>query len=214
MTGLTLPRDRTVQPGRHLDGRAINDRIARRLNPAGFLQWMVVVCVALALWPATLGGSFGMVIVAGNSMEPTYMLGDAVITWTRPVGVGDVILYRVPDGEPGEGNPVIHRVIGGDASGWITQGDNTDRPDDWVPSKDDVLGVAQFEVPLGGQVLAILRSWWLLALLGAVAVLLLLWPEPEDEGSADDNATDDDKATTGQPRRGTKHRQPRGRHLA
>ena len=146
-----------------------------------FLQWILVICLALVLWPASYGGGFGLVIVAGDSMEPTFNLGDAVITWRQPVEVGDIVLFRVPEGFTGEGNPVIHRVIGGDPSGWITQGDNSYSEDIWYPSSADVLGVARFYVPFGGRVLGLMRSWLFLALLGGVAVGLLLWPDSEEE---------------------------------
>ena len=142
---------------------------------------MLVVCLALLLWPATLGGRLGLVMVAGTSMEPTYELGDAVITWREPVEVGDVILYRIPHGVHGEGNPVIHRVVGGDGWGWTTQGDNMQLADDWYPSDLDVLGVAKLKVPLGGEFLALMRSWWFIAIMGGLAAGLLLWPDAADE---------------------------------
>lgn len=180
MSGWSFTDRQSALRGRHVDPGAAGVWVTRHLNPSQFAQWMVVVCVALALWPAAFGGSLGMVIVAGNSMEPTFELGDVVITWKQSVEVGDTILYRVPDGDPGAGNPVIHRVIGGDSTGWVTQGDNVDRPDDWRPTSRDILGVAEFHLPLAGRIIAFLRSWWVLALMGGLAALLLLWPDPED----------------------------------
>ena len=155
--------------------------LTRHVRPSAFMQWMLVICLALFLWPATYGGRMGMVMVAGTSMEPTYQLGDAVITWREPVEVGDVALYRVPEGVHGEGAPVIHRVVGGDGYGWTTQGDNMSLPDRWFPSDQDMLGVAKYEIPLGGEVLALMRSWWFIALLGGLAVGLLIWPDAVDE---------------------------------
>ena len=179
MTGLTLPRPRTG--ARHAAVSGLLEGVALRLNPSAFFQWMLVVCLALVLWPASYGGGFGMAIVAGNSMEPTYNLGDAVITWRQPVEIGDTVLFRVPEGETGEGNPVIHRVIGGDASGWITQGDNSYAEDTWVPSSGDILGVAQFHVPFAGRLLGLMRSWLFIAVFAGVAAGLLLWPDSDDE---------------------------------
>lgn len=182
MTGLTLPgTSRTIARGRHIQGRTLGGWISRHFNPAEFAQWMLVICLALVLWPAPYGGRLGVVIVGGTSMEPTYMLGDAVVTWKVPVEVGDTILYRVPEGDFAAGAEVIHRVVGGSPQAWITQGDNKEFADDWMPSSGDVLGVAQFKVPLGGRVLAVMRSWWVIAALGAVGALLLLWPDPADE---------------------------------
>jgi Signal peptidase, peptidase S26 len=119
--------------GRHLDTTRPVDRLTRHLNPPGFLGWMLVIVLCLTLWPSTLGGRMGLVMVAGHSMEPTYQLGDAVIAWRQPVEIGDIILYRIPEGDPGEGKTVIHRVIGGDGNGWTTQGDNNPHPDEGAP---------------------------------------------------------------------------------
>lgn len=167
--------------GRHLNTSRPIDWLTRHLNPAGFLQWMVVVCICLALWPASYGGRMGMVMVAGESMQPIYELGDAVITWREPVEVGDIILYRIPEGVVGAGAPVIHRVIGGDGNGWVTQGDNRAQPDDWHPTDLDVLGVAKWKIPLGGEVLAVVRSWWFIGAMGAIAIGLFLWPDADAE---------------------------------
>lgn len=178
MTGVSYPERLT---GRHVDTSSVGGWLTRIFRPSTFMQWMLVICLALFFWPATYGGRFGMVIVAGTSMEPTYELGDAVITWREPVEIGDVALYRIPEGVEGEGNPVIHRVVGGDGNGWVTQGDNMILPDAWNPSDLDVLGVPKLKIPLGGRFLALMRSWWFIAILGGLAVGLLLWPDAVDE---------------------------------
>ncbi len=193
MTGLALPRVRADLPGRHVDTSSRAAQLTRRLNAAAFFQTMLVVCLILIIWPSTFGGRFGIVMVAGSSMEPTYMLGDAVVIWKQPVEVGDTIVYRVPEGDFGAGNPVIHRVVGGNGSGWITQGDGKASPDTWTPSNRDVLGVARFHIPLGGRALAVMGSWLFTATLGGIAAGLLLWPDSE-------NASD--------------HRARKGRHEA
>ncbi|MGH8946364.1 MAG: signal peptidase I [Acidimicrobiia bacterium] len=178
--------------GRHLSERGWPVRVDR-LRPALFAQCALLAMVAALVWPASLGGAFGIVAIAGRSMEPTHQLGDVVITWKQPVAVGDVILYRVPAGAAGAGNPVIHRVVGGDPGGWVTQGDNVSLPDPWRPSASDVLGVAEFGLPLDAGVIALLRSWWFVAVTGGIAVALLLWPESKDP----------DRSTRG------RHRHPR-----
>ncbi|MCH8983608.1 MAG: signal peptidase I [Acidobacteria bacterium] len=180
MTGLALPRVRADLPGRHVDTSSRAAQLTRRLNAAAFFQTMLVVCLILIIWPSTFGGRFGIVMVAGSSMEPTYMLGDAVVIWKQPVEVGDTIVYRVPEGDFGAGNPVIHRVVGGNGSGWITQGDGKASPDTWTPSNRDVLGVARFHIPLGGRALAVMGSWLFTATLGGIAAGLLLWPDSEN----------------------------------
>ena len=90
-------------------------------------------------------------------------------------------MYRVPEGDFGAGNPVIHRVVGGNGSGWITQGDGKASPDTWTPSNRDVLGVARFHIPLGGRALVVMGSWLFVATLGGIAAGLLLWPDSEND---------------------------------
>jgi len=126
----------------------------------------------------------GIVMVAGNSMEPTYMLGDAVVTWREPVEIGDTALFRVPEGQVGAGNPVIHRVVGREDGGWVTKGDNTPRADNWRPSNHEMLGVAKFHIPIGGRMVAIIRSWLFIAVLGGLAVGLIVWPNHREGNTA------------------------------
>lgn len=182
MTGVSFARRKTVRPGRDVHWADPAGWLTTRLNPRAFVQVMFVVCLVLAIWPASLGGRFAITIVAGESMEPAYRWGDAVITWKEPAEIGDTILFRVPQGNLGEGNPVIHRIVGGDRSGWITQGDNRASADDWTPSGRDILGVAKFHIPLGGRVLGLMKSWPLIAFLGSLAVALLLWPDAAPKG--------------------------------
>lgn len=179
MTGLSYPERAS---GRHVDTSSVAGRLTRSFSAVGFVQWMVVVCLALVLWPSSFGGRFGLVMVAGTSMEPTYELGDAVIAWKESVEIGDIVLFLIPAGQHGEGNPVIHRVVGGDGNGWVTKGDNMVLPDEWTPANGDILGVAKMKIPLGGEILALMRNWLFIAVVGGLAAGLLLWPDYDDEG--------------------------------
>lgn len=110
----------------------------------------------LALWwftlgPLPLGGHATFAVVDGSSMEPTLQGGDLVVARTQPsYDLGDLVVFPVAGGRV-----VIHRIMGGSAeSGWITQGDNNDRLDDWVVPDDRILGRAWVEVPdVGGALL-------------------------------------------------------------
>lgn len=127
---------------------------------------------ALFLRPTSLGGAAGYVMVSGDSMEPSYRSGDFVVS--RKQGSyepGDIVVFRVPKGEVGEGHHVIHRIIGGLATtGFTTQGDNRSSPDLWHPTNEDVVGEVWFRVP--GAV-----SRWLPLLRTPIAVGLFagLW---------------------------------------
>ncbi len=77
--------------------------------------WLVVLGIALGwfLWfrPSTLGGPAHYVMVSGESMEPTLHGGDLLLV-RRQGGYspGDIVAYRVPEGEPAEGRIVVHRI--------------------------------------------------------------------------------------------------------
>ena len=169
------------------------DPPSRRARGEGWaltLVWIsVLAALAVVVWPTTLGGRTSVTIVSGSSMEPTYHTGDlALVRKVDDLAVGDVIVYTVPAGEPGEGRNVIHRVIGGSAAeGWRTQGDNRETPDIWRPRPEDVVGTVRAIVPEGG-------TWVLRAIspagLGLVVALLamwVLWPRRRsDEGPEHD----------------------------
>ena len=114
-----------------------------------------------ALWlllPAQWGGHLGYTVVSGTSMLPHWHTGDLVLTWPadryRP---GDVVVYRVPEGEPGAGGSVIHRVVGRDTAGLVTRGDNRDSVDIWRPTDAEVTGRQIVSVPHLGWLPVYLR---------------------------------------------------------
>ncbi|MDE3095493.1 MAG: signal peptidase I [Chloroflexota bacterium] len=119
--------------------------------------------------PASLGGPASYVIVAGRSMESTLWMHDlAIVRRQDTYRVGDVIAFRVPEGE------VIHRIVGGDAAqGFVTQGDNNPSPDLWRPRPAQVEGAVWARVPAGGRVIEFLRQPVNAAI--AVSSLAALW---------------------------------------
>src|ERR687892_63615 len=101
---------------------------------------VVVIFALIASWfvflgPQFLGGPIAYVLVSGESMEPTLIHNDFVIARRQDTyQTGDVVVYRIPEGETGAGGLVIHRIIGGSAEdGYILQGDNRTTPDLWRP---------------------------------------------------------------------------------
>jgi signal peptidase I len=156
----------------------ITARILRLLGKA----FPLVLCLAFAAvaWPTSLGGATSYVKVSGGSMLPKLHTGDLVVT--RSVGryqIGDVIAYRVPEGDIASGLLVLHRIVGGSASkGYITRGDNRDSSDTWRPRAGDVIGEKWIVLPGGGDAMGSVRSPFALAafaaLLAAGAATLLL----------------------------------------
>ena len=135
------------------------------------IGWLVLSGVVGAWWlflaPAALGGPVTPIITRGISMEPTYTSGDLAIGYRdRSPAVGDVLVARHPSGAI-----VLHRVIGQDAAGFITQGDNLDQPDPWRTPPDEVIGTVRFSVAGAWRVLALLQEPLVLGALAGLAVL-------------------------------------------
>lgn len=136
-----------------------------------FVAWF------LLLGPSVLGGPATYLWVNGTSMEPTLQNGDLVIVRSADrYGPDDVIGFRVPEGAPGAGALVIHRIVdGSSADGFVMQGDNKARPDRWRPTAEDVVGSVWLTLPGAGTYLVWLRDPMILApLAAAIAVFLVL----------------------------------------
>lgn len=151
----------------------------RLLGLATSAIWLIgALGVGWLLWPSSLGGCTTLTIVSGQSMEPTYYTGDLVVSRCGPVDVGDVIVYSPPDVG---GARVIHRIVGGDETGWVVQGDNNDFLDPWEPTEDAILGSAVFHVPQLGKFAAILLSPLTWISLLVVALAIVVWPGKDQE---------------------------------
>ena len=144
------------------------------------LSWILLLA-SVGVWfltarPAFLGGSAGYVMVEGVSMQPRLHTGDLVITdRTNDYSKGDVIAYRIPKGEPGEGSMVIHRIVGGTAAkGYVTQGDNREGTDIWRPTDGDVVGEMRYLVPKGGLAISALKNPLILAVLAGFVVFMIV----------------------------------------
>lgn len=127
------------------------------------LAWFVT------LRPAAIGGPASYIFVSGTSMLPTLETGDLVITMAAgEYAIGDVIAFRIPDGEPGAGALVIHRIVGGAAAGgFVTRGDNLQGVDEWHPTSDTIVGRQWLHLPGVGAAVAWLRQPLVLAPLAA-----------------------------------------------
>ena len=149
-------------------------RVARRV-----VAWSVVGLLVWFLWPTQFGGRFSEVVVSGRSMEPTYHDGEMVITEREHhYEAGDAIVYRVPNGHPGSGLLVVHRVVRVRPDGtMVVRGDNRATIDQWFPRRADVLGRAIVVVPFGGRMLLGLTSPLVLAAIAGLLVTWRMWPD-------------------------------------
>ena len=144
----------------------------------------------LALRPQVLGGPAAYVLVAGQSMEPTIHAGSLVVAFRKEAyDTGQVIVYRVPDGDIAAGREVIHRIVGGSADGFIVRGDNAGASDIWRPKKTDVIGTAAVVFPGVAGAIELLRSPLVVAsLAAAVAAYLVMALVPTTRSAASRNA--------------------------
>jgi signal peptidase I len=116
-------------------------------------------------------------IVRGDSMEPTYFLGDLLLIAAQPAySVGDPVAYHVPAGEPGAGMLVVHRIAGlAPDGGFVMRGDNNPVDDPWRPDGKLIAGRVVLAVPKVGQLLGyVLQPVTAGALAAALMVMTIL----------------------------------------
>ncbi|MGZ4332919.1 MAG: signal peptidase I [Gaiellaceae bacterium] len=175
---LVLPPELRVQALDALDPATTEPQpSAKQLRTALALAKLAALgaLVATCLWfglPQSLGGRADWVLVSGTSMRPHLHTGDLVLV-EHEAGyhVGEVIAYRVPNGQIGAGHVVIHRIIGGNGTtGWRMEGDNRTAPDLWYPTNHDVIGAKQLRIPDAWFVLRVFHMPILLALFAGFGV--------------------------------------------
>ncbi|MBX7111629.1 MAG: signal peptidase I [Dehalococcoidia bacterium] len=150
-----------------------------------------VTVILMGVWavtfrPTSLGGPATYITVSGQSMLPTLRSGDLVVLRERSTyRPGDIVAFRIPAGEPGSGNRVIHRIVGGSgAEGYVTRGDNRTSDDLWRPRDADVLGKLWLRAPGAGALLPRLRAPLIVASAAAALAVWLVfdwWKKPKAE---------------------------------
>jgi signal peptidase I len=132
-------------------------RLARIALTAAFVA--LAIAWTLLLRPQALGGPAAY-IVSGDSMEPTLANGDLVVALKRSsYRIGDVVAYRIPEGEQGAGALVIHRIMGGSPdAGYMLQGDNRTGEDLWRPKPEHIAGDMRIRLPRAGVPLTFVRT--------------------------------------------------------
>jgi signal peptidase I len=127
-------------------------RSARRLLALGLLllaSLVVLVAGAIATGHAAIVGTHGV------SMHPVYHQGDlVVVAKSGSYEVGQIVAYHLPDRHI----VVVHRIIGGDATGFVMKGDNNQSIDPTRPAASQLIGRAVLHLRHGGLWLARLTS--------------------------------------------------------
>lgn len=127
------------------------------------LEYVTLLALLVCVWfawlrPTALGGPATFIMIRGDSMEPTYSHGDLVVLHRASnYQAGDIVAYPMKTYFD-TGRLVIHRVIGADANGFITQGDNRETADPWRATDSDIRGTAWVHIPKLGTYMAWLRQ--------------------------------------------------------
>jgi signal peptidase len=174
----------------HLDAHARGNRHLARDLFDGFTL-LVLAAAFVVFWPASLGGSTRLVVVEGHSMEPTYHFGDLVVARANPhPKVGEIIVYRIPKGDPAAGMLIIHRVktIRPDGT-FETQGDNRTTPDPFLITPADIAGSPLFAVPHAGRLIGICSNPPVVGAAAGLLVVFLLWPSRPKRPLVDDTVS-------------------------
>lgn len=117
---------------------------------------------------AVVTGRVGYVVTNGVSMEPLYHTGDlVVIAKASSYHVGEIVAYH---GDLEGHLVVLHRIVGGNASGFTMKGDNNKSIDPLRPTASQVIGRAILHIPKVGL---FLTSPIVRALL--VLLIVVLW---------------------------------------
>lgn len=147
-----------------------------------FLTTITITGILWSLWPTTLGGNTSWIIVAGNSMEPTFNHGDLLLIQKQNhYQQGDIITFKIPADQTGANLQIVHRITGyhnPTQTQYITQGDNRDYKDYWRPTNTDITGKTKHVIPAGGNLIRALTNPFYISLLAGItaATAILLTP--------------------------------------
>jgi len=180
-----IATDRLDSAGEH--ARPLARRLLASLRRPGNIAFFGVLIVVLTAWwvelrPTTLlGGPATFITVRGISMLPTLKTGDFVLAEAQPsYHPGDLVVYRVPKGQIGAGDDLIHRIVAGNARvGFTLKGDNNPAPDPWTVPRSDILGKEAVVLPGFGSTLLVLRSPLFAGLAAALIAMWVVLSPPE-----------------------------------
>ncbi len=139
----------------------------RRIRRAAAAALIVLGCVITVGAALLVTGRLGVVITSGISMNPVYYQGDLIVVAKQSsYQIGDIAAYHIP----GTRIVALHRIIAGDATGFVFKGDNNQSIDPAHPTARDLVGRAVLHVAGAGRWMKTLSSP---SVLGAVAFLLV-----------------------------------------
>ncbi len=131
---------------------------------------VLLVVVAVVLWPRQWGGAMTYVVTTGSSMHPRFSAGDVVmLREAEGYTVGDVAAYRSTE----LNSVVLHRIRSEQGGRYTFQGDTNDFVDPDTVTEQQILGTPLVHVPKLGLVLGwLVKPVNLLTLVFALFLLL------------------------------------------
>ena len=161
---------------------ATTQRASRRPSPPRsrrreLLSWAVTLLIAAALVAGIRASGLALVVVTTDSMQPTLMPRDYVLTVSPRVvkpEVGSVVVFT-PSFAGNQLPAHIHRLVGVNPDGtWQTRGDNANGKDPWSVRPEQVKGVATgVRLPA-----SVTRNPWTIGAGAFLLALLALWRTP------------------------------------
>ncbi|MGD0372368.1 MAG: signal peptidase I [Candidatus Dormibacteria bacterium] len=166
---------------------AVAQQLVASLRRPANIAFLAVLMVVLTAWwvelrpTSLLGGPATFITVKGTSMLPTLKTGDFVLAEAQAAyKVGDLVVYRVPKGQIGAGDDLIHRIVAGNATvGFTLKGDNNPAPDPWTVPRSDILGKEAVVIGGFGSTLLVLRSPLFAGLAAALIAMWVVLSPPE-----------------------------------
>jgi len=136
--------------------------VPRRLRRPLLFLGLVLASFSVLAAAAVATGRAAFVGTHGVSMNPIYYQGDLVVVVKADTyRLGQIVAYRLP----AEHVVVLHRIVGGDADGFVMKGDNNQSIDPTHPAAAQVVGRAVVHVPHGGRWLSRLTNPAVVALI-------------------------------------------------
>lgn len=157
---------------------AKNIAVYRVLKLTGILLLFLLMLASFSVY---ISPHFGWRVdeLRSGSMSPRLNTGDLVVT--RPIeapaiAVGDIIVFHAP---PDMANAFIcHRVIEihkNSPLSFVTKGDAVEKPDPFVTSAQDVVGIVSFSISRLGHVVTTLQTLPGLLVSLVIPGLLIIW---------------------------------------